>query len=238
MGPVFPARVSYYQGDGMAAAAHAMQGNVRILDVHAGNIANYGVPGYQRQTPIVRRFMEYLGASAIEASTSEEVGRIRQTGHMSDMALETEGYFQRLDPNTGRVSPSRDGRTQVDQNGYLRALDGTYFVDTSGQKIQFKQLPKDFDREVQIAEDGSITQINQLTGGFNIIGQLNIVSSQGTQVADIKIRQGFVEDSNVMLAQEYSELLPVRRYFEANSQTFKIQNQSLSRMVQELGRAQ
>ena len=41
-----------------------------------------------------------------------------------------------------------------------------------------------------------------------------------------------------MLAKEFTALVPIRREFEANRQFFLIQSDSLSRMIQELGKAQ
>jgi flagellar basal-body rod protein FlgF len=238
MTPILPARISVYQGDGMSFAAHAMHGQLRQLEVHSQNLSNYGVPGYHKQTPILRPFIEYLGAGAVETSTSEKIGRLRQTGYPNDLALSSEGYFQRLDANTQQLSPTRDGRTQLDKDGYLRGLDGTYFLDVHGRRIHFAQQPKDYGKEVKIHPNGDIQQLDPKTGRLTIVARLGVVSSQGSLLSDVKVQQGVVEDSNVFLAEEYAALLPIRRYFEANSQVFKIQNQSLSRMVQELGRSQ
>jgi flagellar basal body rod protein FlgG len=65
-----------------------------------------------------------------------------------------------------------------------------------------------------------------------------VVSEAGTRPEKVEILHLHTEDGNVMIQEEFMEMVPTRRYFEANSQVFKIQSESLQRLLQELGRAQ
>ena len=69
------------------------------------------------------------------------------------------------------------------------------------------------------------------------MGQLSVVASNGSITTDIDVRQGFTEDSNVTLQSEFFNIIPVRRNFEANRQLYIIQNDELSKTIQELGKA-
>lgn len=238
MGLTFNAGINY-QGDGMFVAARSMAGYLQAVNIHSENIAFSGIPGYQSKKPVMRRFIEHLGPLAVESSTSEEIGRLRRTGAANDMALVSEGYFQTLDPTTGEVQNTRDGRMQVGADGTLRTIDGKKaFLDAGGQPITLPRQPTDLAKQLKISEDGSVIYYNKYGGDIVPVGRLSVVSAQGDPATEVKVSQGFLEDSNVMLAQEFAGLLPKRREFEANRQAFILQSDSLSRMIQELGRAQ
>mgnify|MGYP006200332063 CR=1 FL=1 len=70
------------------------------------------------------------------------------------------------------------------------------------------------------------------------VGALGVVSQDGSTAAEVDVKQGYVEDSNVYLQKEYTSIMPVRRQFEANRQLFIMQSDQLSKMIQELGRPQ
>jgi flagellar basal-body rod protein FlgF len=71
-----------------------------------------------------------------------------------------------------------------------------------------------------------------------LVGRLAVVTETGEPAGKVDVKQRMVEDSNVFLQREFTEMMPIRRNFEANRQLFIMQSDSLSRMIQELGRAQ
>src|SRR5262249_48698045 len=116
-------RGSVYANDGLTISMKAMHTQMAMLNVHTDNIANYAVPGYQKKEAVVTSFAEYLGPNAVDAATNTEIGRLRRSGEPLDLALGSKGYFQRLSA-TGAIDLSRDGRFELDRDGYLRSLDG------------------------------------------------------------------------------------------------------------------
>jgi len=225
--------------DGMYATTRSMAGNMRAMEIHSQNISNFGIPGYQGKEALRRKFVEHLGVQSIDEYTNTEVGRIRQTGIHTDLALTEAGFFQVQDAKTGAVKLTRDGRTIVNKEGYLTlATSGGYFLDANGTKIKFNTVPTNFEKQVKIDTDGSISYINPLAGESKAVGKLSVVQVDGSKLEKPKVAQGYLEDSNVMLAKEFTALVPIRREFEANRQFFLIQSDSLSRMIQELGKAQ
>ena len=78
---------------------------------------------------------------------------------------------------------------------------------------------------------------NYQTGKLEYVATLSVVSSNGVAVLNPDIKQGYNEFSNVSLATEFLEIMPVKRNFEANRQMFIMQNNLLSQALQELGKA-
>lgn len=226
-----------YQGDGMTVSIQAMATQMAVLKAHTDNIAHFGVPGYQQKNPIVTSFVEYLGPDGVSTVTSEEIGRLRRSGQPLDTALATPGYFQKLQ-KSGQVELTRDGRFKLDKDGTLLTLDDSKVLSAAGTPIRLPYIPEDPEKQVHIDKDGTLTLYDLKTGEAQSVAQLGVVSSQGTVLADVDVKQGYVEDSNVFLQREYTELIAPRRQFEANRQLFIVQSDSLSRMIQELGRAQ
>ena len=64
---------------------------------------------------------------------------------------------------------------------------------------------------------------------------LGIVDSHGMLVEEPVIKQGYCEFSNVAMANEFMEMMPIIRNFEANRQMFLIQNQNLQKLISQLG---
>jgi flagellar basal body rod protein FlgG len=221
----------------MTVSTRGMMTPMAVLNVHTDNIANFGVPGYQRKDPIVTSFTEFLGPNGVDISTSTDIGRIRLSGNPLDLALSTPGYFQKVG-TSGAIELTRDGRFHLDKDGYLRALDEKKVLGANGQPVRIPKVPYNLDKEFKIAANGDITVYDPKKGDKVFVGKLAVVSQDGAAAKEVDVKQGFIEDSNVYLAKEFVSVMPLRRQFEANRQLFILQSDGLSRMIQELGRAQ
>lgn len=225
------------QGDGMGISIRSMMTQMSILNIHTDNIANYAVPGYQRKDPVITSFAEYLGPDAVDKATSTEVGRVRNSGYPLDFALNTEGYFQKLNGQNG-VELTRDGRFKLDKDGFLLSLDDKKVLSASGSPIQLTHIPQDLERHLKVSPNGEIKVFDPDKGDIVFTDTLGIATKEGTLTREVDVRQGHVEDSNVVLQKEVVQMMPLRRQFEANRQLFLIQSDTLSKTIQELGRAQ
>ena len=226
-----------YAHDGMTISMKAMHTQMSLLNIHTDNIASYAVPGYQKKNPVVTSFAELLGPNAVDSATSTEIGRLRKSGYPLDVALNSKGYFQKLNAYGG-VDLTRDGRFRLDKDGYLRAMDGKRILSAAGLPIKFSVIPEDLEKSVKITPNGEVKVYDSQKGTIVGMGTLGIANEQGAAAGEVDVKQGYVEDSNVMLQDEYMAIMPLRREFEANRQMFILQNDNLSRMIQELGRAQ
>jgi flagellar basal-body rod protein FlgF len=226
-----------YANDGLTISVKAMHTQMSVLNVHTDNIANYAIPGYQRKEPVVTSFVEFLGPNAVDSATNTDIGRLRRSGNPLDAALATKGYFQRIN-DQGAVELTRDGRFQLDKDGYLRSLDGKKILAADGTPLKFSIIPRDLEKSVKFVNNGEVQVFDWKSGKAVTMGRLGIANETGNSATKVDVKQGYVEDSNVMLQQEYMAIMPVRREFEANRQMFILQNDALSRMIQELGRGQ
>lgn len=225
------------QGDGLTVSIKGMLTPVTVLNIHTDNIANFGVPGYQRKDPVLTSFVEYLGPNAVDKVTSTEIGRIRRSGNPLDMALNTHGYFQILNPD-GQIELTRDGRFKLDKDGNLLSQQDKPVMSASGIPVKLPIVPTDIEKQMTIAPNGEIKIYDAKKGQMVTVDRIGIAAEDGTAASDVDMRQGFVEDSNVFLQNEFVHMIPLRRQFETNRQLFMIQSDMLNKMVQELGRAQ
>ena len=76
-------------------------------------------------------------------------------------------------------------------------------------------------------------QTNKLEG----VAYLGVVDANGALVMEPKVKQGYNEFSNVALQEEFINMMPVIKNFDANRQLFMIQNQNLQKVISQLGSA-
>ena len=224
----------YFNEDGVSTSVRGMHLQTALLDNINTNIFSFGKVGYQRKVPVLSSFAELIGTHALSEVADESVGRLRQTRNPLDLALAKEGYFQYYTPYG--IKLTRDGRFKLDKDGNLVTLENNKVLSASGQTIKFSKVPKSLDN-IKVNKEGVITVFDPDTKKFINEGQISVVASNGSITKEIDVRQGFDEDSNVTIHSEFFSLVPVRRNFEANRQLYIIQNDALTKTIQEIGRA-
>ncbi len=176
-------------------------------------------------------------------------GSLKQTGNRFDLAIEGDGFFRVTQPD-GTLAYTRDGSFSTDQNGSL--------VNAAGNTLDPQiTIPQDA-LSVTIAADGTVTvtqpgqtqpqQVGQITlshfvnpSGLNQLGR-NLVQPtlasgdaiDGTPGTDGMgtINQGFLEVSNVDVAEEMVNMIIGQRAYEANSKTIQTVDNMLSLLNQ------
>jgi flagellar basal-body rod protein FlgF len=227
-----------FTGQGLYLSTMAMNREFNVLKIIGDNVANFGMPGYQKKITIIPTFAEQLESTKVEGLISHEVGRLRVSGKPLDVALKTPGYLQKLDPATNRVVPTRDGRMLLDKDGGLKSLDGFPMLSSDGTPIKLPRIPENLAKEVKITQEGRIVMFDTRLGTTQPVATLGLVDKDGNATEKVEVRQGYVEDSNVIMYNEVNALMLPRRSIEANRQLFLIQSDGLSKVIQELGRAQ
>lgn len=166
-------------------------------------------------------------------------GNFSQTGNPLDLVIQGNGFFQVLQ-STGQTAYTRDGSFQVDRNGNL--------VTGSGSPVQPQITIPPNAQAINIATDGTVSYTlpgqtaAQLAGqiqlanfqnpsGLNNIGQNlylptdasgdPIVASPGSQEGLGTLLQGYTEQSNVSVVDEFVNLITAQRAYEANSKVVK-----------------
>jgi len=187
-----------------------------------------------------------LGHGARLQSISHEytTGNFRATGGRFDLAIEGDGFFS-VTMGDGSLAYTRDGSFNIDQNGNM--------VSSSGYTLNPQiTIPQDV-KSVTIAQDGTVsimqagasapTQVGQITlvhfinpGGLNLLGNNTVqpTTASGDPIEGNPgqdglgtIRQGFLEVSNVDVAEEMVNMIIGQRAYEANSKTIQTVDQML-----------
>ena len=220
---------------GLGMSISAMHLGMEIMGIGSENVTGSDKVGYQRKEPVVSSFAQYLGIHALSTAVDDQVGRIIVYQSPLDCALSEKGYFQLLHKD-GTIELTRDGRFHLDKDGNLLSVKGHNVLSAGGQPIVFPVVPDEL-KDVKISKEGNISIFNAQTRKMVDAGKIAVVSSEGAIVTEPCVEQQCLEYSNVSLQQEFMELVPVKRNFDANRQLFMLQNSKLSRAIQELGSA-
>lgn len=212
----------------------------RQMDVVANNVANVNTSGFKADRSL---FEEYLNSGAHEDNFSRGDRRVsfvqdRATFHdfsagpseltknPLDVAIDGGGFLAVQTPAGERYT--RDGGLQINNQGQLVTAGGNPVLGTSGP-IVFQPT----DKQINIAPDGNVTVIEGTGRIDSVRGKLRIVSfadaqklvkegsnlySAGQGAAaqpDIasKVRQGFIEKSNVNSVTEMSRMIEITRTY-------------------------
>jgi flagellar basal-body rod protein FlgG len=172
-------------------------------------------------------------------------GNFRDTSGQFDLAIDGKGFFQ-LNMPDGTIGYTRDGAFSIDQNGTL--------VNAAGYELNPQiTVPQDA-LDVTVARDGTVTvtqpgqalpqEIGQITlvnfinpAGLNHIGGNILLQTQasGDPIEGApggeglgRVVQGFLEMSNVDIADEMVNMIVGQRAYEANSKTIRTIDDMLS----------
>jgi len=268
---------------GLYTAASGMLLNDRQSDTIDQNLENINTPGYLQESERVRSFPRLLvsrltpsptnsvpseniplgilgtGVYAEKRLYSAEFGKIRETGTLTDVALNCEGYFVVETLQGERYT--RNGHFERDPAGMLRTAGGNLVL---GENGPIGPLPDNF----RITEDGVILAIETTTTeddeGNEIqievqreIDRLRIVHTpvenlerEGlttlyraldgepvpVQPENIRVAQGFIEDANVDLNAQMVKMIQVVRCYSANQKVIQTTDSLLAKAVNDIGR--
>jgi flagellar basal-body rod protein FlgF len=229
----------------------------RAMDVIANNIANVSTPGFKREAAKFEEFVTMMrpaegqtGPQSVsfvkDAGVMRDIsqGNVEQTGAPYDVAIAGKGFFAVQTPAGMRYT--RDGHFSLDGNGNLVTSQG-YQVQGDGGAITIAPT----DGEINIAPDGTISSV--VRGVGNQLGKLKVVDfadnsilvKQGanlystgqtpTTPANVNLRQGALEASNVQPVIEISHMIEVMRAYEATASLSKSEEDMLSQAIDKLG---
>ncbi|WP_130831383.1 flagellar basal-body rod protein FlgG [[Erwinia] mediterraneensis] len=208
-------------------------------------------PGAQssEQTTIPSGLQLGTGVRPVATERIHSQGSLTQTNNSKDIAIEGNGFLQVQLPD-GTLGYTRDGSLQFDQNGQL--------VTSSGYPIQPAiTIPQDA-QSLTIGNDGTVSvtvpgqtapqQVGQLTlvsfindSGLESIGENLYRETLASGTPDEAtpgmngtgtLKQGYVETSNVNVAEELVNMIQTQRAYEINSKAVTASDQMLQRLAQ------
>ncbi|RIX79100.1 flagellar hook-basal body protein [Acidovorax cavernicola] len=179
--------------------------------------------------------------------TDGHAGTLKTTGQSLDVALTTPGFFE-ISTDAGPTY-TRLGSWQLDARGRLVTAQGQPVMGVGGEIVLSRPNPV-IDATGQVFE-------NKPGGGLETtpVGQLKVVrfdeaaklehlggsllrtDAAPVQVvdADVQLRQGFVENSNVNSMQEMTQLIQSMRHFESMQRVALGYDEMIGAAVRKLG---
>jgi len=156
-----------------------------------------------------------------EVGKNFEPGRMRSTGNDLDFAIANEGFFTIETPQGERYT--RDGHFEMDSEGRIVTSEGFFVLGEKGP-ITLENGPISVDESGQVHFDGKISDIFRLVrfrqqdqlqklgrGFFAPVNKDDIPKVS----AEIQVKQGMLEDSNVNSMLEMTRMITATRAYES-----------------------
>lgn len=245
---------------GIYNSASGMITQKKKLDVVTNNLANTTTAGYKEDKLLTSSFSEMyvakldnkntvqspsiigsksFGVHIDEVVTSFLHGNFEETGIYTDFALQGDGFFV-VDTPQGMMY-SKSGNFKVSADGILVTNSGYPVMSDSGYiQTGFEKFSSSEDGYIETEngrykmmivdiEDKSL--LRKQNDGLYAQSETLHLEAQNT-----KLRQGFLESSNVDLVKQMVEMIEISRNFEINQRMVKIQDERLGKSVNEIGR--
>lgn len=219
------------------------------LDIVSNNMSNVGTVGYKANRG---NFQEMLNEQILEgmklSSTQNLMGQgsLRQTNNPLDLAIEGEGFFA-IQVSGDRIGYSRDGQFFLDANQQLVNADGLRLVWDGAIPEDTNEVHINPDGVIMVLQDdiwseaGSIplSRFPNPTGLLSYGNNLWIeTEASGEVLTGAALDEGFgqilgnaVEESNVDLGEEMSQMVLLQRGFEMTIRSFQQTDQMLYQAI-------
>lgn len=223
----------------MTGAKHNMLAQAN----RANNLANLSTTGFRADFEQSRSMGVYYGdgqptrAYAMTESPRSEFssGPMITTNNPLDVAIQGDGFFA-VQAGDGTEAYTRAGNFAVDATGMLRTLNGLPVLGDGGPI----NIPEN--KKVQVGSDGIISIVGQDQGPEAMVevGRLKLVNPAITAIekgddglfrqrdglnaqpaAEVKVRSGMLEGSNVNAVDEFTQILSLARQYEMQVKVMK-----------------
>lgn len=205
------------------------------LDVIANNIANVGTSGFKGSKTafadlLYTNIRQAQGDSKLKTGHGTKIqktdvlhtqGAFQSTGRTLDYALTDSGFFA-IETADG-IKYTRSGNFEItNDNGkfFLTAMQGGFVLDSSGKKIEVKN--EDDEHNIGVYEFKNNDGL-QIEGGLFFTKTQE--SGEATATDKVLAKRGYLENSNVDLAQNMVEMIEAQRAFQFNSKIVQMSDE-------------
>ena len=176
-------------------------------------------------------------------------GSLQKTENTLDLAINGQGFFQIQMPD-GTLSYTRDGSFQLDSTGQIVTASGYPLSPAITLPSNMISMTVSRDGIVSVVTAGATaaTQVGTIqlasfvnVGGLQSVGENLYVetASSGTPTPNTPgtngtglLNQGYVETSNVNVAEELVSMIQTQRAYELNSKAIQTSDAMLGRLTQ------
>lgn len=186
-----------------------------------------------------------LGVKTDDVKTIFTQGSFKSTDNMTDFGIDGRGFF--VAQNGNRQVYTRDGNFKINNQGYLITSDGSNVLGrnlatNAIEPIYIGDNEFSLDGENNIDINGVGTTHKLLTADFEdynsleVLGENYITDNPPIYDAKVKVRQFVVENSNVDATEQMTKLMEIKRQFETNQKFVKMQDETLEKAANQIGR--
>ena len=251
---------------GLYTAWTGLYNEQKRLDVIANNIANSATTGYKQEGVTSQSFDDMLaikvrdysvrndeiigsmslGVKVGEVYTNYGQGSVRSTGNTYDLALDGAGFFtMRVTDTAGNdhIRYTRAGNFTITQEGYVTDADGNRLQSEAGDLIVPTDAEIIFDRDGSVIANGEV--IDKITikdfADYNYLKKYADTMYEpvdgATEIeATGSVLQGWLEQSNVNVVKEMTQMIAITRAYEANQKIVQTMDKTLDQAVNNVGR--
>lgn len=198
----------------------------------------------------------YPGVKIGETYTDYSQGSFQVTDSQYDVALDGNGFFAiSFTSKAGETSVkyTRDGAFTVNTEGYLVTKDGDYVLNQTGAEntdpAQQNYIRLDPNQPFTIDEKGMIWQNDAVVAQIGVIdfedydylakygeNLYDLVDGGQLTDADARVRQGYIEASNVNVVTEMVNMITITRAYESNQKVIQTMDSMLDKAVNQVGK--
>ncbi len=239
--------------DALTIAVQSMHNALARIEGASLNMANLTTAGYKRSVSVTQSFSDYLGLSGYSGEPRSPFpillpgigqvadfknGGVKLTGNPLDLAISGEGYFEVSTPSGPAYT--RKGNFRLDERGRLvteqgHPLQGGEFVlTTSAPAIDEAGRVTEAGRQVgqiRTIQFSGVQGMVKVDAGLYSQGSAQIAPADG----EARVRQGYLENSNVDPTAEMVGLIESMRHFEAAQKIIQGYDDMLEKAIRKLG---
>jgi len=226
---------------------------IKRQETIANNLANASSPGFKRdmvftkelsraQGKHIPRQTDWQTPMIDQVYTAFDQGNLDRTGNPLDLGLEGGGFFVFQTPE-GESFLTRSGKLTISPDGFLVNSEGSRLMSDGGPiavgggEVSVSgtgqvQVDKSDVAAIQVVDIEDRTKLQKTgRGEFRIPDDVEL-----TKAVKYSIRQGYLEASNVNVIKEMVNMIISYRNFEADAKSVQAQDESLEKLINNVGR--